>query len=127
VTGCANGREALSATGLARWNIRKVHQSGTAIILDGATSTENPEKVSPVRTDPRTGLTRCLSTVGKDYGVQQNEDSAAVLDALVAESGVVASPKPANSMAASAPSSRPSRRRPPRTSKAPASAARVNP
>jgi phage/plasmid-like protein (TIGR03299 family) len=40
-----------------------------------------------VYTDPVTRETRYLSTVGKDYGVHQNEAGAAVIDALIAESG----------------------------------------
>lgn len=87
VDGCANAHEALAAAGLVGWNIRKQRQSASEITEHGVTSIENPEKVMLVRTDPRTGKTRYLSTVGKDYGIKQNEDQADVIDALVAESG----------------------------------------
>lgn len=87
VAGTRNAREALAVAGLAGWNIRKLVQTATELTENGVTSIENPEKVMLVRTDPRTGMARYLSTVGSGYGIKQNEDSADVIDALVAESG----------------------------------------
>lgn len=87
VAGTCSAHEALVTAGLAGWKIRKVPMSGTEITRDGVTTIDNPEKVMLVRTDPATGATRYLSTVGAKYGVQQNEAGAAVLDTLVAESG----------------------------------------
>lgn len=82
-----NAREALAVAGLANWNIRKVPQTATEITDSGVTTIDNPEKVMLVRTDPNTGASRYLSTVGAGYGVTQNEDAADVIDTLVAESG----------------------------------------
>ncbi|MEU6155302.1 DUF932 domain-containing protein [Actinosynnema sp. NPDC047251] len=79
--------QAMRAAGLTGWNIRKAAQSGMDVSPLGATVVDNPDQVMLVRTDPRTGRTRYLSSVGKGYGVTQNEDQAAVLDTLVAESG----------------------------------------
>ncbi|SDD55093.1 DUF932 domain-containing protein [Actinokineospora iranica] len=87
VTGTGSAYEALVTAGLAGWAIRKVAMSGTEITRDGVTTIDNPEKVMLVRTDPATGATRYLSTVGAKYGVHQNEAGTAVLDTLVAESG----------------------------------------
>ncbi|MGW5049733.1 DUF932 domain-containing protein [Actinokineospora sp. NPDC004072] len=87
VEACGSAQEALAAAGLAGWNIRKLAQTATEVTADGVTQLDNPESVMLVRTDPRTGRTRYLSTVGRNYGIYQNEDQAAVLDALVAESG----------------------------------------
>ncbi|GAA2678929.1 MULTISPECIES: DUF932 domain-containing protein [Actinosynnema] len=87
VANAGSAQEALVAAGLAGWNIRKVKMSGAALSVDGVTSIDNPEKVMLVRTDPRTGKPRYLSTVGRNYGVHQNEAGAALIDTLVAESG----------------------------------------
>ncbi|UVS80601.1 DUF932 domain-containing protein [Actinokineospora sp. UTMC 2448] len=87
IEGCGSAHDALVAAGLAGWNVRKLEQSATEITEQGATRLDNPESVMLVRTDPATGRTRYLSTVGRNYGIYQNEDQAAVLDALVAESG----------------------------------------
>ncbi len=87
VTRARNAQEALVAAGLAGWNIRKLDMSSTELDTTGITTIDNPEQVMLVRTDPRTGNTRYLSTVGRNYGVVQNEAGAALLDTLVAESG----------------------------------------
>lgn len=87
VAGTGSAHEALITAGLAGWKIRKVPMTGTEITSDGVTTIDNPDKVMLVRTDPTTGATRYLSTVGRKYGVHQNEAGAAVLDTLVAESG----------------------------------------
>ncbi|WP_370973942.1 DUF932 domain-containing protein [Amycolatopsis sp. cg9] len=87
VTGTGSAQQALVTAGLAGWRIRKVPMSGSDISRDGVTTIDNPEKVMLVYTDPATGATRYLSTVGTKYGVHQNEAGAAVLDTLVAESG----------------------------------------
>ncbi|MEU4806425.1 DUF932 domain-containing protein [Actinosynnema sp. NPDC023587] len=87
VTHAGNALQAMSAAGLTGWNIRKVTQTGMDVTPLGVTAVDNPDQVMLVRTDPRTNKTRYLSSVGKGYGVTQNEDQAAVLDTLVAESG----------------------------------------
>ncbi|MDA3644369.1 DUF945 domain-containing protein [Saccharopolyspora indica] len=87
VTGARNARDALTRAGLADWNIRKLRQSAAEITEHGVTSIDNPEQVMLVADDPRTGRTRYLSAVGEGYGVKQNEDSADLIDTLVAESG----------------------------------------
>lgn len=87
VAGTRSAHEALITAGLAGWNIRKVPMTGTEITANGVTTIDNPDKVMLVYTDPTTGATRYLSTVGQGYGVHQNEAGAAVIDTLVAESG----------------------------------------
>ncbi|TQM01695.1 DUF932 domain-containing protein [Pseudonocardia kunmingensis] len=87
VAGTGSAHEALVAAGLAGWNIRKLDMSGTDLTEHGVTTLTNPDKVMLVYTDADSGQTRYLSTVGRTYGVHQNEAGAAVLDALVAESG----------------------------------------
>jgi phage/plasmid-like protein (TIGR03299 family) len=87
VNGCRDAHEALHAAGLAGWDIRKLAMSATELTEAGVNRLENPESVMLVRTDPHTGRTRYLSTVGCNYGIYQNEDGARVLDALVAEAG----------------------------------------
>lgn len=88
VQSTGSAHEALVTAGLAGWNIRKVFQRGSEITPEGVTTIDNPEQVMLVYSDPaRDGATRYLSTVGKDYGVHQNEEGAAVIDTLVAESG----------------------------------------
>lgn len=87
VAGSGNAHDALVTAGLANWNIRKVPMVGTDITTAGVTQIENPDKVMLAYTDPRTERTRYLSTVGSGYGVHQNEAGAALIDALVAESG----------------------------------------
>jgi phage/plasmid-like protein (TIGR03299 family) len=87
VTGTRNAHEALAVAGLAGWNIRKLQQNASEVTEHGAISIANPEQVMLVRNDPFTGTARYLSTVGRTYGIKQNEDSADVIDALVAESG----------------------------------------
>lgn len=87
VTDARGAQEALVAAGLAGWNIRKVKMAGVDLGDEGVTSIDNPEKVMLVRTDPRTGKARYLSTVGRGYGVHQNEAGASLIDTLVAESG----------------------------------------
>jgi phage/plasmid-like protein (TIGR03299 family) len=87
VAGSGDAQAALVTAGLANWNIRKVPMTGTDITTAGVTQIENPDSVMLVYTDPRTERTRYLSTVGSGYGVHQNEAGAALIDALVAESG----------------------------------------
>ncbi|WP_433270626.1 DUF932 domain-containing protein [Actinosynnema sp. CS-041913] len=87
VAGQGDALSAMRTAGLTGWNIRKVRQTGMDITGDGVTAVDNPDQVMLVRTDPRTGRTRYLSSVGEGYGVKQNEDQAGVLDALVAEAG----------------------------------------
>lgn len=87
VAGSRNAHEALAVAGLAGWNIRKLQQSASEVTGRGAISIANPEQVMLVRDDPWTGTARYLSTVGRTYGIKQNEESADVIDALVAESG----------------------------------------
>ncbi|MEU7524683.1 DUF932 domain-containing protein [Saccharothrix sp. NPDC042600] len=87
VTGHRSAMSALEAAGLTGWRIRKLAQIGVEDTPDGPLRVGNPDQVMLVRTDPATGATRYLSSVGTGYGVRQNEDQAALLDALVAESG----------------------------------------
>ncbi|WNV83128.1 DUF932 domain-containing protein [Umezawaea sp. Da 62-37] len=87
VANAGSAHEALVTAGLAGWNIRKLPMTSTEITPDGVTSITNPDEVMLAYTDPRTQATRYLSTVGKGYGVHQNEAGAAVIDTLVAESG----------------------------------------
>lgn len=86
--GAASAQEALEHAGLANWQIRKVHQTGSELSDSGVQVIDNPDAVMLVRNDPlRGGKTRYLSTVGPRYGIRQNEEQAELIDALVAESG----------------------------------------
>lgn len=78
---------ALEAAGLTGWNIRKLAQIGVEETPHGPRRIGNPDQVMLARTEPKSGALRYLSSVGVGYGVRQNEDQAALLDALVAESG----------------------------------------
>ncbi|SHG74736.1 DUF932 domain-containing protein [Streptoalloteichus hindustanus] len=79
---CATAHQALRHAGLAGWNIRKLPLSGSEITDHGVDVIDAPDQVMLVRTDPRTGRTHYLSTVGSGYRIWQNEDQADVLDAL---------------------------------------------
>lgn len=87
VAGTGSAHEALVTAGLAGWNIRKREMTATDISEDGVTRITNPDKVMLVYTDPATQDTRYLSTVGRKYGVHQNEAGAELIDTLVAEAG----------------------------------------
>ncbi|WP_017975760.1 DUF932 domain-containing protein [Actinopolyspora halophila] len=87
VDDCATAHQALRKAGLTGWNIRKLEQSATELAAEGVTRVNNPHKVMLVRDHPHTGRPQYLSTVGRDYGIRQNEEQARVLDTLVAESG----------------------------------------
>lgn len=87
VAGQRDAMGALRAAGLAGWNVRKLAQIGFEETPRGLLRVGNPDQVMLVRDDPVTGAVRYLSSVGTHYGVRQNEEQAAVLDALVSESG----------------------------------------
>lgn len=76
--------EILRESRLAGWNVRK--QAMWTSNIDG-TLVEVPDQFATVRTNPETGLTDPLGVVGKMYHPIQNEESAALLNALVDESG----------------------------------------
>lgn len=69
---------------LGGWNVRK-----TPIVaaLETGEMLEMPGRYATVRTNPVTGMAEVIGNVGEKYRVIQNEEHAALLDALVDESG----------------------------------------
>ncbi|MER0477007.1 DUF932 domain-containing protein [Streptomyces sp. Edi2] len=80
--------EALSLSYLAGWNVRKLGDvSATEITADGTTRVEMPGQFATVRTNPKTGGTEYLGSVGSVYEPVQNEEHCEMLNLLVDESG----------------------------------------
>ncbi|WP_336881403.1 DUF932 domain-containing protein [Rhodococcus globerulus] len=88
-----NAQEALSASHLAGWNVRKIPllaQVPAEITENGVTEAselEVPNHFATVRTNPINGGTDYLGVVGNTYTPFQNEASCDLLDALADESG----------------------------------------
>jgi phage/plasmid-like protein (TIGR03299 family) len=86
-------REALHAAHLAGWNVRKMplQVPQEAIVTDSGVTTAAPlpvpDQYATVRTNPITGELNVLGVVGSKYEPVQNEESCALLDALVDEGG----------------------------------------
>lgn len=81
--------EAMQHAHLGGWNVRKVPLTLNEVTEEGVTSIEVPDKFATVRTNPVTGATEYLGTVGNQYVPIQNEEHAGLLQALVDESGAV--------------------------------------
>ncbi|MCO1575609.1 DUF945 domain-containing protein [Crossiella sp. SN42] len=81
-----SAQEALEMAGLANWNIRPLPMFSFQRSNDQVLNLRNPEHVMLVR-DNHAGEPQYLSTVGRKYGILQNEDQAAVLDVLLSETG----------------------------------------
>lgn len=82
-----NAYDAMTMARLTDWNIRTLTQTASEITEHGTFRVDNPEKVMLVYTDPVSNEVRYLSTVGTKYKIHQNESAAAVIDALVADTG----------------------------------------
>lgn len=77
--------EALSFAHLDQWNVRKYPLK---VQLPDGTLLDMPGRAGVVRDNPiRKGQIDVIGDVGKDYGIIQNEEHVALLDALVHESG----------------------------------------
>ena len=79
--------QAMNHARLGGWNVRKEALQTTVLTGDGVTTLQVPEQFATVRTDPVTGRPDVLGVVGRGYTPIQNEAHAALLDALVDESG----------------------------------------
>lgn len=80
--------EAMEFAHLGGWNVRKVPLIAREVTEDGVTEVEVPDKFGVVRDSPwEPGQVDALGVVGPGYTPIQNEDHAALLNALVDESG----------------------------------------
>lgn len=77
--------EVLTEAHLANWNVRKLPMTAT----DPDTGLVIPAtgRAAVVRTNPITGQPQFISDMSARYGIIQNEDHVATLDALIDESG----------------------------------------
>lgn len=87
--GAFTAEEAMTIGHLGGWNVRKVQATATEMTDDGVTTVEIPDKFAILRTNPFTNATEGLGVVGKAYTPIQNEEHAAMLNALVQESGAI--------------------------------------
>ncbi|MFK0047980.1 DUF932 domain-containing protein [Streptomyces sp. NPDC090741] len=86
--GALTAEEALEKAYLSGWNVRKIGDvRATEYTENGFTVIESPDDFFTVRTNPKTGITERLGTVGSKYEPVQNEAHAEMLNLLVDESG----------------------------------------
>src|SRR6476661_5225290 len=80
--------DAMRHAKLGGWNVRtQALQTTPVLSVDGVDLLDVPEHFATVRTNPVTGRPEVLGVVGRGYTPIQNEEHAALLDALVDESG----------------------------------------
>lgn len=79
--------EVLELAHLGGWNVRKIGLTGHELTEDGVADIAVPDRWATVRTNPVTGRTEYLGTVGGHYKPIQNEEHVELFDALVGESG----------------------------------------
>lgn len=79
--------QAMTYAKLGGWRVRKEALQTTVLTADGVSTLDVPEQFATVRTNPVTGRPDVLGVVGRGYTPIQNEEHAALLDALVDESG----------------------------------------
>ena len=80
--------DAMRYAKLGGWNVRtQALQTTPMVSADGVDVLAVPEHFATVRTNPVTGRPDVLGVVGRGYTPIQNEEHAALLDALVDESG----------------------------------------
>ena len=79
--------QAMTHAKLGGWRVRKEALQTTVLTADGVSTLDVPEQFATVRTNPVTGRPEVLGVVGRGYTPIQNEEHAALLDALVDESG----------------------------------------
>ena len=80
--------DAMRYAKLGGWNVRtQALQTTPMLSADGVDVLAVPEHFATVRTNPVTGRPDVLGVVGRGYTPIQNEEHAALLDALVDESG----------------------------------------
>ncbi|WP_372412548.1 DUF932 domain-containing protein [Streptomyces luteireticuli] len=90
VRGAKTAEEALKSAHLWGWDVRKIGGvTATETSGDSMTTVKMPDSYATVRTNPLTGETDYLGTVGRKYVPVQNEAHAEVLDLLAKESGAV--------------------------------------
>ncbi|MGS0688923.1 DUF932 domain-containing protein [Nakamurella sp. GG22] len=82
-----DAEQAMNHAKLGGWNVRKEALQATVLTGDGVSTLAVPEQFATVRTNPVTGRPDVLGVVGRGYTPIQNEAHAALLDALVDESG----------------------------------------
>lgn len=84
VEDCTTAYDAMKQGGLTGWDVRKVQ----LLAQDSGLDLPVHDTFAIVRNDPaRGGALNVLGTVGREYNIRQNEDMAALLDALVEETG----------------------------------------
>lgn len=79
--------EALREAHLADWNVRKLPLQAVEMDENGVGTHDVERFYAAARTNPVTGKTQILGTVGEGYQHVQNEEQVAFLQALVDESG----------------------------------------
>jgi phage/plasmid-like protein (TIGR03299 family) len=79
--------EIMTKAFLGGWKVRKINLQGVEVTDDGTRIIDVPDKYMTVRTNIVTGETEYLGIVGDEYTVVQNEEAAAMLDALVDAAG----------------------------------------
>jgi len=77
--------EALDAAHLANWNVRKVELKAQDDLTTGLLDVDN--RWATIYTNPLTGQSQYLGTVGSHYDPIQNEKNADLLNAITTESG----------------------------------------
>jgi phage/plasmid-like protein (TIGR03299 family) len=79
--------EIMTKAFLGGWKVRKIDLQGYEVTDDGVKFIDCPDKYMTVRTNIVTGETEFLGIVGREYEIVQNEEAAAMLDALVDAAG----------------------------------------
>ena len=88
VSHATSAEEALKAADLFGWDVRKIGDvAATEVTEDGTNRIEMPRTFANVRTNPRTGATEFLATVGNVYTPIQMESHIEPMDLLKAETG----------------------------------------
>ncbi|MFI8932605.1 DUF932 domain-containing protein [Streptomyces sp. NPDC053474] len=85
--GLLTAEEALADAYLSEWNVRKIGGVHAYEISDSGVTRIDSDDYFTVRTNPRTGMTERLGTVGRKYEPVQNEEHCELLNLLVEESG----------------------------------------
>ncbi|WP_431983947.1 DUF932 domain-containing protein [Streptomyces qinglanensis] len=86
-TDALTAEEALEKAYLSGWNVRKIDGVHAYEITEHGVTRIESDDYFTVRTNPKTGMTERLGTVGKVYEPVQNEEHCELLNTLVDESG----------------------------------------
>lgn len=79
--------QAMEVAHLGGWDVRKLALTATEMDDNGVTSVDVPNSYATARTNPFTGATEALGTVGPKYVPVQNEEHVEFLNALVDDTG----------------------------------------